>query len=184
MRRSMLAIAAVAALGWAASPRAALAEGDSAPPQPVTLAVADLYYTDTSGEAADQTAAHQEWLRGFASALQSDLSESGKYRIVPLTCGAGPCSGRTDPLELQKAARAAGARLVVIGGVHKTSTLVQWAKIQIADVEQGSVVFDHLLTFRGDTARAWRKAEAFAARDILAASPEFGTIAGTSPISN
>ncbi len=172
MRRSMLAIAAIAALGWAASSGAAQAEGDSAPPQPVTLAVADLDYADTSGEAADQTAAHQEWLRGFVSALQSDLSESGKYRIVPLTCGVEPCSARTDPLELQKAAHAAGVRLVVIGGVHKTSTLVQWAKIQIADVEQGSVVFDRLLTFRGDTARAWRKAEAFAAREILAASPE------------
>ena len=181
MRRSMLAIATIAALGWAASLGAAQAEGESAPPQPVTLAVADLYYADTSGEAADQTAAHQEWLRGFASALQSDLSESGKYRIIPLTCGTEPCSARTDPLELQKAARAAGVRLVVIGGVHKTSTLVQWAKIQIADVEQGSVVFDRLLTFRGDTARAWRKAEAFAARDILAASPEFGVIADASP---
>ena len=181
MHRSTLAIAAIAALGFAASPGAAQAEGDSAPPQPVTLAVAGLDYADTSGEAADQTAAHQEWSRAFASALQSDLSESGKYRIVPLNCGADPCSARTDPLELQKAAQAAGVRLVVIGGVHKTSTLVQWAKIQIADAEKGSVVFDRLLTFRGDTARAWQKAEAFVAREILAASPEFGTTAGPSP---
>ena len=113
--------------------------------------------------------------------MQRDLSESGKYRIVPLSCGAEPCSARTDPLELQKAAHAAGVRLVVIGGVHKTSTLVQWAKIQIADEEEGSVVFDRLLTFRGDTARAWRKAEAFTAREILAASPGFGTTAGASP---
>jgi hypothetical protein len=181
MPRSMLAIAVIAALGWAASPGAALAEGDSVPLPAVTLAVADLYYADTSGEEADQTAAHQEWLRTFASALQRDLSESGKYRIVPLNCGVEPCSARTDPLELQKAARAAGVRLVVIGGVHKTSTLVQWGKIQIADVEQGSVVFDQLLTFRGDTALAWQKAEAFAVREILAASPGYGTIAGASP---
>jgi hypothetical protein len=47
------------------------------------------------------------------------------------------------------------------------STLVQWAKIQIADEEQGQVVFDRLLTFRGDTDEAWQKAESFIVRDVL-----------------
>ena len=71
-------------------------------------------------------------------------------------------------------ARAAGARFVVLGGVHKMSTLVQWAKIQIADEEQGQVVFDRLLTFRGDTDEAWQRAESFLARDVLQSAPTFG----------
>ena len=79
-----------------------------------------------------------------------------------------------NPAELQKAARAAGARFVLLGGVHKMSTLVQWAKIQIADEERGRIVFDRLLTFRGDTDEAWQKAESFVARDVLNAAPTFG----------
>ena len=54
------------------------------------------------------------------------------------------------------------------------STLVQWAKIQIADEEQGRIVFDRLLTFRGDTDEAWQKAESFVARDVLNSAPTFG----------
>ena len=76
-----------------------------------------------------------------------------------------------NPSELQKAARAAGAKLVLLGGVHKMSTLVQWAKIQIADEEQGQV---RLLTFRGDTDEAWQKAESYVARDVLESALTFG----------
>jgi hypothetical protein len=54
------------------------------------------------------------------------------------------------------------------------SSLVQWAKIQIADEEQGQVVFDRLLTFRGDTDEAWQRAESFLARDVLQSAPTFG----------
>ena len=79
-----------------------------------------------------------------------------------------------NPSELQKAARAAGAKLVLLGGVHKMSTLIQWAKIQIADEEQGQVVFDRLVTFRGDTDEAWQKAESFVARDVLESALTFG----------
>ncbi len=78
---------------------------------------------------------------------------------MPIDCGAEPCTSRTNPLELQKAARAAGVKLVLLGGVQKMSTLVQWAKIQIADEDGGQVVFDRFLTFRGDNDEAWRRAE-------------------------
>jgi TolB-like protein len=50
-----------------------------------------------------------------------------------------PCEPVMNPAELQKAARAAGARFVVLGSVHKMSTLVRWAKIQVADEEQGEL---------------------------------------------
>jgi Protein of unknown function (DUF2380) len=149
------------------------ARADVAPP-PATLAVLNLDYVDTSGEPTDQTAAHQRRAADFVSALQRDLAANGQYRIVPMSCGSESCAPAMNPSELQKAARAAGAKLVLFGGVHKMSTLVQWAKIQIANEEQGQVVFDRLLTFRGDTDEAWQKAESFVARDVLNLAPTFG----------
>ena len=91
-----------------------------------------------------------------------------------MSCGSESCAPVMSPSELQKAARAAGVKLVLLGGVHKMSTLIQWAKIQIADEEQGQVVFDRLVTFRGDTDEAWQKAESFVARDVLQFALTFG----------
>ena len=161
--RSTVAIA----VGLTATFGGQRARADGAATSPTTLAVLNLDYIDTSDEPVDQTAIHQRRAADFVSALQRDLAANGQYRIVPMSCGSEPCAPMMNPSELQKAARAAGARLVLLGGVHKMSTLVQWAKIQIADEEQGHVVFDRLLTFRGDTDEAWQKAESFIARDVL-----------------
>lgn len=164
MRRALFvfafAIAALARVGGACA-----APADPVPP-PATLAIVDFDYVDTSGEVRDQTAAHQERLRAFVAALQKDLSAGGLYRIGTLNCGAQPCSARIDPHELQKAAAAQGVRFVLTGFVHKMSTLIQWAKIDMIDAQKGDVVFDRLLTFRGDTDEAWRRAEAFVAQEI------------------
>ncbi len=164
---------AVVIVGLTAAFGAQGAQADVAT-QPAALAVLNLDYTDTSGEPADQTAAHQRRAADFVNALRRDLVADGQYRIVPMSCGSDPCEPATNPAELQRAARAAGARFVVLGGVHKMSTLVQWAKIQVADEEQGRIVFDRLLTFRGDTDEAWQKAESFVARDVLQSAPTFG----------
>jgi Protein of unknown function (DUF2380) len=149
------------------------AQADVATTQPVALAVLDLDYVDTSGEPTDQTTAHQRRAADFVGGLQRDLAANGQYRIVPMSCGSAPCEPVMSPAEIQKAARAAGAKFVLLGGVHKMSTLVQWAKIQIADEEQGRIVFDRLLTFRGDTDEAWQRAESFIARDVLQSAPTF-----------
>jgi Protein of unknown function (DUF2380) len=148
--------------------------------QPVALAIVPLDYVDTSGEPVDQSAAHQQRAGAFVSDLQRDLAAGGQYRVVPIDCGAEPCTSRTNPVELQKAARAAGVKLALLGGVQKMSTLVQWAKIEIADEDGGKVVFDRLLTFRGDNDEAWRRAESFVARDVLESLPGFDKpLAGT-----
>ena len=170
MRSAYFSIAAVATAAWATALGAPPAQADT-PPQPAALAVLSLDYVDTSGEPTDQTATHQRRAADFVTALQRDLAANGRYRIVPMSCGSGPCDPAMNPSELQKAARAAGAKLVLLGGVHKMSSLVQWAKIQIADEDQGRIVFDRLLTFRGDTDEAWQKAESFIARDVLQSSP-------------
>ena len=41
------------------------------------------------------------------------------------------------------------------------STLVQWASVELVDVEADKLLDDRFLTFRGDSDEAWRRAEAF-----------------------
>jgi hypothetical protein len=141
-----------------------------APSQPVATAILELDYVDTSDESRDQTAEHEKRLRDFSQALGRDLAATGKYRIVAMACAAQPCTSRVNPDEMKQAAQAAGVRFVAFGGIHKMSTLVQWAKIQIADMDQNRIVFDRLVTFRGDNDESWRRAENFIAAEIAAQS--------------
>jgi hypothetical protein len=138
---------------------------------PVPIAVLDLAYIDTSGEPRDQTQEHAARVRRFSDTLRSDLARSGKFRIVTVTCGAAPCSASGEPSELVARALEAGAKLLLIGGVHKQSTLIQWAQAQAVDVDASRPVLDKLYTFRGDTDEAWERAEAFVARDLAALAP-------------
>jgi hypothetical protein len=141
-------------------------------PAPIPLAVADFDYTDTSGETRDQKEAHAALLGDFADRLRDRLAKSGKYRIVNLQCRQLPCSAATtDPAELIVAARTAGARLLVYGGIHKMSTLVQFGKAQAVDLQADRLVFDQTVSFRGDNDEAWRRAGEFLAEQLLAASP-------------
>jgi hypothetical protein len=171
MTKSFGVLVAVLAGCLAGAGGAARAAADAPPKEPTPIAVLDLDYIDTSGEPTDQVAAHERRMADFVEALRRDLASGGRYRIVRLACGAKPCASDTNPAEVQKAARDAGARLVVIGAVHKMSTLVEWAKIDVANEAEDRIVFDRLLTFRGDTDEAWKKAETFGAREILEASP-------------
>jgi hypothetical protein len=181
MPRSLFPVAVIAVLCWLASPKFAVADGGSESPPAVSIAIAELDYSDTSGEANDQTAAHRRRLETFRDALQHDLVAHGRFRVVPVTCGTKPCSSASDPLEIQRAARAAGAKLVVIGGIHKMSTLVQWGKIEIVDEDAGHLARDLLVTFRGDTDEAWSRAEAFVAGEILDLPAKLD-VAATPPI--
>ena len=136
---------------------------------PIPIAVLDLDYLDTSGEVRDQREEHQRRLRHFTDALRSDLTQSGKYRIVILECRPAPCSAAASELsELIAQARQVGAKMLLIGGIQKMSTLVQWLKVQTIDIEANRMVLDKLLTFRGDTDEAWQHAETFVAREIIA----------------
>jgi Tol biopolymer transport system component len=139
----------------------------SARDQPTPLAIVDFDYNDTSGEPADQNAIHQSRLKAFMQAIRSDLAASGKFSLVALSCGSDPCSiTQTPSAEILDKARQAGARLLLFGGIHKMSTLIQWAKIQAVDLKTEKLVFDRLLTFRGDTDDAWKRAEAFVAEQM------------------
>jgi Protein of unknown function (DUF2380) len=130
------------------------------------LAIVDFNYNDTSGEPADQRALHQARLKTFMQAIRNDLASGGKFSLVALSCGSEPCS--IPSAEILNNARQAGARLLLFGGIHKMSTLIQNARVQTVDLQIDKLVFDRLLTFRGDTDEAWRRAETFIAEQMSA----------------
>ncbi|MEO6840550.1 MAG: DUF2380 domain-containing protein [Bradyrhizobium sp.] len=132
------------------------------------MAVAEIQYIDTSGEVIDQSADHFRRLREFEASLRTDLAASGKVRNANLGCPPNACSiGDIDADQLLDKALAAGAGYLLVSSFHKVSTLVQWAKFDIIDVKTRNVVFNRLVTFRGDNDKAWRHAETFVVREIL-----------------
>jgi hypothetical protein len=159
MRNTLLLIALGAILAAGLQARAA---------EPITIGVAEVDYKDTSGEQRDQQAAHADRAKRFAESLRKDLEESGRYKVVTLDCGKDPCSVESQiPEDLMTAAKKAGARLLVYGGVHKMSTLVQNMKAQAVDVAADRLVFERLITFRGDDDASWERAERFLAKELL-----------------
>jgi Protein of unknown function (DUF2380) len=131
----------------------------------IGIAIADFTYRDTSGEPADQAAAHRTRLQGFVAALRRDFAADGQYHLVSIACGE---SCTEDGPTLLRAATDAGAQLLIIGGIHKESTLIEWAKVEVIDVGADRIVFDRLFSFRGDSDEAWNQAEIFASREIRA----------------
>lgn len=115
----------------------------------IGVAMDDFSYTDTSAEPADQTAAHERRLAAFMAALRRDISADPRYRLVP---------SAQD-----------GAAFKVIGGIQKTSTLVQWAKVAVIEIGAKKLVMDKLYSFRGDNDESWERAEIFVSREIMAA---------------
>jgi hypothetical protein len=155
--------------------------GLAAPPaQGIGVAIQDFTYFDTSGEPIDQTAAHQKRLQAFMTAIRRDIEAEAGLRLAPLSCGQ-PCIGD----ELAHAASAAGASIVVVGGIQKMSTLIQLAKVTVIQVDPARIVFDRRYTFRGDNDEAWNRAEMFVSGDIraaLAAPPVNSAAATPAPI--
>ncbi len=136
----------------------------------VALAVADFDYVDSSGETKDQSAEHAARVERFAGSLRDELARRGTFRIVRLPCPQPPCSvAAMEPQALIAAARDAGAQLVLFGGVHKMSTLIQQGKAQVVDLERDRIVFDRMLSFRGDTNQAWQQASDFLVEQLMAA---------------
>ncbi len=157
----LLPLALVAAALFCAHPGRVQAEA-------AVMAVAEIQYSDTSGEPTDQRTEHFKRLREFEASLRKDLAAGGKIQNVALDCPPNACSvGDIDADQLLDKAQAAGAGYLLISSFHKVSTLVQWAKFDIIDVKTRKVVFNRLVTFRGDNDTAWRHAESFIARQIL-----------------
>ena len=109
----------------------------------IGVAVLDFAYSDTAGEAQDMTTELQKWLEALAAGLRKSFERTGAYRVVTPVCHPEPCEvGRTPLDQLEGAAKEAGALLLVMGGVHKESTLLQWAKVLAVNLVHDLAVND------------------------------------------
>lgn len=131
---------------------------------PVAIAVEDFSYLDTSGEPTDQAAAHQQRLGAFMTALRADIEADRRFHLIPSKTADG-----APPDQRLRAAAQAGAKILLVGGIHKVSTLVQWASAAAIDVASNRVLVEKLFTFRGDNSEAWRRAETFVSQEIRVA---------------
>ena len=181
MRRAALPLATgvcfLAFVGALRAQSAPVAQGSQ-----IGVAILDFTYSDTAGEAQDMTAEHHKWLEALAAGLRKGFERTGAYRVVTPVCRPEPCEvGRTPLDQLEGAAKEAGAQLLVMGGVHKESTLLQWAKVLAVNLVDNQVVTDKLVTFRGDNETAWERAEEFISRDLLEAAAPLAGLSGPSP---
>jgi hypothetical protein len=117
------------------------------------LAIADFAYVDTSGEARDQEAAHRARLTDFMARVREALA--GDTDLVKVSAA-----------DARAQARAAGADRLLSGGIHKMSSLVQYAEVTLTDTDSGHVLFKRVYSFRGDDEPAWRHAAAFIAAEL------------------
>jgi hypothetical protein len=139
---------------------------------PGAVVVADFDYSDTSGEALDQTAAHRARIAAFGDVLREGLGAQGGYRVVRLQCAQPLCTaGAMRSEEFVAAAHRAGARYAVYGGIRKMSTLVQWGEVQLLDLDSNALLLRRTVTFRGDTDTAFRRAAEFVGETVRDALP-------------
>ena len=140
---------------------------------PIAVAVADFDYFDTSGEVVDQSAEHRARVASFATMLRDNLASQGDYRVVAIECPDHPCTATSMSQDIFiAAARKAGARLVIYGGIRKMSTLVQWGEIQLLDLEAEKLLMRRTVTFRGDNDAAYRHAANFVSDTLKETMPK------------
>ena len=130
------------------------------------VSVDDFNYIDTSNEPTDLTALHEKRLRAFMTALRDDVTADRRFELVPSSCAPNcPIQGPALRDRL-RAASQAGAQILIIGGIHKMSTLVQLARTAAIDTTSQRVLFRKFFTFRGDNDEAWQRAERFVSEEI------------------
>lgn len=109
----------------------------------------------------------------FTDLLRDSLATQKDYKVLRLNCPDSRCSaGNMTPADLVQTARRAGARLLIYGGIHKMSTLVQWGDIQVVDLEKDKLLLDRMFTFRGDTESAFRQAAKSIAETLSKVMPK------------
>jgi hypothetical protein len=129
---------------------------------PITIAVADFDYVDTSGEARDQSAEHKLRVTKFAELVRENPSAQGDTSMLAFQCPQHPCTPiRMGSDDFLAAARRSGARFIVYGGIHKMSTLVQNGLVEVLDLRNEKLLLKRAVSFRGDNDEAYRRAAAF-----------------------
>jgi hypothetical protein len=136
--------------------------------EPIAVAVADFDYIDPSGGILELERIATDRLRALAQQVRDGLDQSDRYRVVALECEPAPCSaGRTDPAELIAKAQAAGARLLVFGGIQKMNAVIQYGNAEVVDLEADRLVFDRNIAFRNDNDEDWRQAAKYLVAELM-----------------
>ncbi|MCC5882107.1 MAG: DUF2380 domain-containing protein [Halomonas sp.] len=133
-----------------------------------TLALAQFDFQDTSGEDQDQGAEHAARLKSLNETLHGGLAENQAISLVVLTCEVERCTHQAPGLAvLTRQAKAAGARYLLIGEVHKVSTLIGRVRLAVLDLnDDNRFTCEQLLSYRGDTDEAWQRMAQYTLRYI------------------
>jgi hypothetical protein len=135
------------------------------PARAASIAIAGFSYVDSSGEQRDQSAEHAARMVAFLNTLRDDLAAEGQTALL-LDCAPACKPPATALDDLEARARAAGATLLIVGGIHKVSTLIQDGLVQVVDIARNRIVVQRDISFRGDTDDAWRHAASFIASSV------------------
>ncbi|MDQ0349367.1 DUF2380 domain-containing protein [Ancylobacter vacuolatus] len=139
--------------------------------EPARVAVADIGFTDSSGEARDQRSDHEARRLSLTRDVRADIGRAESLGSLALPCE-GACRLDAEGVEkLRQRARQEGARFLLVGSVHKMSTLVLSMRVAVLDAANGKLVFERLLSFRGDNDEGWRHAGAYVAREVAEQLP-------------
>jgi len=141
---------------------------------PTLIAIPDIGFTDSSGEPTDQAAQHEARRRALTQGLRQDVESGGRLESLALPCREDCALDQAGVERLRQQAREAGAAFVLVGSVHKMSTLVLSMRVGVLDVASGKLVMERLLSFRGDNDDGWRHMGSFVAREVastLTATP-------------
>lgn len=133
-----------------------------------TLALAQFDFQDTSGEDHDQSAAHEARLTSLNETLHGGLAGNPEITLIGLTCEEERCTHRTPGLAaLVSQAKTAGAQYLLIGEVHKVSTLIGRVRLAVLDLnDNNKFACEQLLSYRGDTDEAWQRMAQYTLRHI------------------
>lgn len=132
------------------------------------IAMGDFSFRDTSGEVRDQTAEHEKRLSAFNDRLHGALAKAQSADFTILDCRHNACDGQRPSAKILSAeARDKQLHLMLVGEIHKMSTLVGWVNLAVIDLKSNKPVCDRFLTYRGDTDEAWQRAAATSAHIII-----------------
>ena len=102
----------------------------------MAVAVADFDYIDPTGGVMEQERVATERLRTLVQQVRDGLDQSDRYRVVLLECAARAVLGRPHrPRRADRQGQAAGARLLVFGGIQKMNAAIQDGNAEVVDLE-------------------------------------------------
>nr|WP_198034499.1 DUF2380 domain-containing protein [Halomonas sp. 1513] len=133
-----------------------------------TLALAHFDFRDTSGEVEDQSAAHEARLTSLNETLHAGLAGNPEVTLVDLTCEMERCTHRSPGLDaLAGQAKAIGAQYLLIGEIHKVSTLIGSGNLAVLDLnDNNTFACEQRLSYRGDSDEAWQRMAQYTLRHI------------------